>query len=38
MFEMRKIIANSIEMKTYEPKDTAAWDEAYEKYLKVTKQ
>lgn len=35
-FEMRKMIADSIEMKTYLPLDMAEWDEAYEKYLKVT--
>lgn len=37
MFEMRKIIADSIEMKTYKPQDREAWDAAYERYLKVTK-
>ena len=36
MFEMRRIIAQSIEMKTYEPQDTAAWEAAYERYLQVT--
>jgi rhamnulokinase len=36
MFEMRRIIADSIETKTYLPQDTEAWDKAYEKYLKVT--
>lgn len=36
MFEMRSIIAESIEMKTYEPADTEAWDAAYERYLAVT--
>ena len=35
MFEMRSIISNSIDMKTYEPQDTEAWDEAYQRYLKV---
>ena len=35
-FEMRKMIADSIDMKTYLPLDMAEWDEAYEKYLKVT--
>ena len=37
MFEMRKMIAASIDLKTYLPQDTAAWDAAYEKYLEVTK-
>lgn len=36
MFEMRSIIANSIELNTYLPQDTDAWNEAYERYLKVT--
>jgi rhamnulokinase len=35
MFEMRSIISNSIDMKTYEPQDTEAWDEAYQRYLEV---
>ncbi len=37
MFEMRKIIADSIEQNTYLPQDTQSWDEAYKKYLAVTK-
>jgi len=36
MFEMRKIIADSIELKTYLPQDKDVWNEAYEKYLNVT--
>ncbi len=36
MFEMRKIIAASIELKTYLPQDREAWDAAYEKYLAVS--
>ncbi|MBQ0048329.1 MAG: rhamnulokinase [Prevotellaceae bacterium] len=35
MYEMRKIIADSIELNTYLPQDAQAWDEAYEKYLKI---
>ncbi len=35
IFEMRKIISNSIEMRHYEPKDKEIWDEGYEKYLKA---
>lgn len=37
MFEMRKIIANSIELASYAPQDTEAWDEAYRRYEEVTK-
>lgn len=36
MFEMRRIIANSIELKHFEPKDAEAWNAAYEKYLEKT--
>ena len=35
-FEMRRMIADSIAMKTYLPQDTMAWDAAYENYLKLT--
>lgn len=31
----RKLIANSFNVKTYEPKDTARWDEAYERFKKL---
>jgi rhamnulokinase len=34
--EMRGIIANSLDLVKYEPADKAAWDEAYEKYLRIT--
>jgi len=37
IFEMRKIIAESIEMKSYQPQETEAWDKAYEKYINITK-
>jgi rhamnulokinase len=37
MFDMRRIIANSIETKTYTPQDSSAWDDAYQKYLRVTR-
>lgn len=37
MFEMRRIIADSIELATYLPQDTEAWNEAYMRYLEVTK-
>jgi rhamnulokinase len=33
--QIRRIVANSFEPKTYTPTDTAAWDAAYERYLKV---
>ena len=32
LFEMRKMIADNIETKTFLPQDTAAWDEAYKMY------
>ena len=35
IFDMRRIIADSVSMKRFEPKDKAEWDAAYEKYLKV---
>ena len=35
IWEMRAIIANSIEMVKYEPQDKAVWDTAYEKYLSI---
>ena len=33
--EAREIIKRSQEIKTYEPQDTAAWDEAYERFKKI---
>ena len=36
IWQMRQIIANSIEMVKYEPQDKATWDTAYEKYLEIT--
>lgn len=36
IFDMRRIIGESVEMKRFEPTDKELWDEAYEKYLKVT--
>ena len=36
-FEMRTIIAQSIDLATYQPQDTDRWNEGYAKYLKVTK-
>lgn len=35
IWEMRQIIANSIELVKYEPTDKAEWDVAYEKYLHI---
>ena len=35
IWEMRAIIANSIELMKYTPTDKAAWDAAYEKYLSI---
>lgn len=36
-FEMRSIIAQSIELATYQPQDTDRWNDGYDKYLKATK-
>lgn len=35
IWEMRGIIANSVEQRVFEPQDRALWDEAYDKFLKV---
>jgi rhamnulokinase len=35
IWEMRAIIANSIELVKYEPQDKAQWDIAYNKYLSI---
>ena len=35
IWEMRRIIANSIKMQRFEPKDKELWDKAYEKYLSI---
>ena len=37
IWEMRKIIANSLQLVTYEPQDQAAWDAAFETYLNIVK-
>jgi len=37
IWQMRAIIANSIELVKYEPQDKDAWDAAYEKYLGIMK-
>ena len=36
IWQMRRIIADSIELVKYEPQDKAVWDKAYRKYQKVT--
>ena len=36
IWEMRQIIANSIELVKYEPTDQSVWDAAFDKYLKIT--
>ena len=33
IWQMREIIANSVELVKYEPQDKAAWDAAYERFL-----
>ena len=38
IWEMRKIIADSILMKRFTPQDKEQWDEAYQHYLEVSKQ
>ena len=38
IWEMRQIIANSLELVQYEPADKAQWDAAYEKYLGIVSQ
>lgn len=37
IWEMRRMIANSIDMVRYEPKDQKVWDAAYEQYLTILK-
>ena len=37
IWQMRNIIANSIELRRFEPQDQEAWAAAYEKFLKVKK-
>ena len=36
IWDMRKIIANSLELKTFEPQEKEAWDKAYERFLEIT--
>ena len=35
IWDMRHIIADSLELKRYEPTDREAWDKAYDRYLEV---
>ena len=37
IWEMRRIIADSLELKRFEPQDKDVWDAAYEKYLEVVR-
>ncbi len=37
IYQMRSIIADSIDLCAYEPQDMKAWDDAYAKYLEATK-
>ena len=37
IWEMRQIIANSLELKRFEPQDKEAWDKTYEHFLEITK-
>jgi rhamnulokinase len=36
VWEMRGVIANSLELKRFEPQDKDVWDKGYEKYLAIT--
>ncbi len=36
IWEMRETIANSIELKKFEPQDSEVWEKAYQRYLEVT--
>lgn len=36
MFDMRRVIARSVEVKTYIPADAGIWDAAYSTYLEAT--
>ena len=38
IWEMRQIIANSLELVKYEPTDKAVWDQAFDKYMRITNQ
>ena len=36
IWEMRQIIADSVDLVKYEPTDKAVWDQAFDKYLKIS--
>ena len=36
IWEMRRIITNSLELVKYEPADEAIWNQAFDKYLRIT--
>ena len=37
IWQGREVIRNSFDIDTYEPRDTAAWDAAYERFVKLVK-
>ena len=37
VWDMRRIIARSVELKRFEPQDKAVWDEAYARWTDLTK-
>lgn len=38
VWEMRGMIANSVEPERFEPQDREVWDKGYEKYLTITQE
>lgn len=36
IWQMRKIIADSIDLRRFEPQNSADWDKAYDKFLSIT--
>lgn len=36
LWDMRRVIANSLELKRFTPQDSEAWDNAYKKFLEIT--
>ncbi|MCD6284538.1 MAG: hypothetical protein J7M39_01325 [Anaerolineae bacterium] len=37
MVEGRQVIRQSFDVKTFEPRDSAAWEAAFERYLRIRK-
>jgi rhamnulokinase len=37
LWEMRRVIANSLELKEFTPTDKEVWDEAYARFLEILK-